>query len=57
MALTAGEVVNRIKICRGSAPDPGSVARGGPVPRSAPSRARLARRRYAAALTSSRGTA
>src|SRR6266545_2592912 len=28
---------------RGSAPDPGSVARGGPSPRAAPSQARCAR--------------
>src|SRR5437773_240445 len=35
----------------GSAPHLGSVARGGPSPRAAPSRARCARRRYAATGT------
>ena len=37
-----------VKFKRGSAPNPGSVARGAPQPRSAPSRPRFARRRYAA---------
>jgi hypothetical protein len=38
----------------GSAPHPGSVACEGPTPRAAPSRARRARRRHAAAKTPSR---
>ena len=33
----------RLELDRGSAPDPGSVARGGPTPRAAPSQARCAR--------------
>src|SRR5687767_3611232 len=33
----------RNQLDRGSAPDPGSVARGAPTPRSAPSQARRAR--------------
>ena len=48
--LLAGED-NPSNIDRGSAPDPGSVACGGPMPRAAPSRARRARRRYAATRT------
>jgi hypothetical protein len=38
----------------GSAPHPNSVAFEGPTPRTAPSRARRARRRHAAAKTPSR---
>src|SRR2546428_4555613 len=42
-----------LSLNRGSAPDPGSVARGAPTPRSAPSQARRARHRTGGAMVAS----